>query len=103
MKNLGIDHVYQGHEDKLGAFAELLEKTGLTPEQVAHVGDDVLDLLIMVRVGFAVAVADANPAVKPFSDWCTTRAGGQGAVREVCDLLLKAQGHFDNMLRHYLS
>ena len=56
MKNLGIEHVYQGHENKLSAFNEIIEKTGITPEQAAHVGDDLLDLPIMIRVGFAIAV-----------------------------------------------
>ena len=103
MKNLGIDHVYQGHEDKLGAFAELLEKTGLTPEQVAHVGDDVLDLPIMLRAGLAIAVNDANFAVKARADWCTELPGGQGAVREICDFLMQVQGTFDDIMRFYLK
>ncbi len=103
MKNLGIEHVYQGHENKLRAFAELLEKTGCTFEQVAHVGDDLLDLPVMTRVGLAIAVNDANFAVKERADWCTTLPGGQGAVREVCDLIMQAQGTFDKVLDSYLK
>jgi 3-deoxy-D-manno-octulosonate 8-phosphate phosphatase (KDO 8-P phosphatase) len=103
MKSLGIGHVYQGHENKLSAFAELLEKAGATPEQAAHVGDDLLDLPIMTRVGLAIAVNDANFAVKERADWCTSLSGGQGAVREVCDLIMQAQGSFENVLNAYLK
>jgi 3-deoxy-D-manno-octulosonate 8-phosphate phosphatase (KDO 8-P phosphatase) len=74
----------------------------LTPEQAAHVGDDVLDLPILTQVGFAVAVNDAHFAVKRYADWCTETAGGQGAVREVCDAILQVQGHFEAVLAEYL-
>jgi len=103
MKNLGIEHVYQGYENKQAAFYEILKKTGITPEQAAHVGDDLLDLPIMTRAGLAIAVADANFAVKQRADWCTTLAGGHGAVREVCDFIMQAQGHFDEILNAYLK
>jgi 3-deoxy-D-manno-octulosonate 8-phosphate phosphatase (KDO 8-P phosphatase) len=103
MKNLGIEHVYQGHEDKLAAFHEIIEKTGISPEQTAHVGDDLLDLPIMIRVGLAIAVCDANFAVKQRADWCTTLPGGHGAVREVCDFIMQAQGRFDEVVSAYLK
>jgi 3-deoxy-D-manno-octulosonate 8-phosphate phosphatase (KDO 8-P phosphatase) len=103
MKNLGIEHVYQGHENKRAAFNEIIGKTGVMPEQAAHVGDDLLDLPIMTRVGLAIAVADANFAVKQRADWCTTLPGGHGAVREVCDFIMQAQGHFDDILNAYLK
>ena len=103
MKSLGIEHVYQGHEDKRAAFNELLSKVGVTPEQTAHVGDDLLDLPIMTRVGLAIAVNDANFAVIKHADWCTSALGGNGAVREVCDFILQAQGHFDEVLNTYLK
>jgi 3-deoxy-D-manno-octulosonate 8-phosphate phosphatase (KDO 8-P phosphatase) len=103
MKNLGIEYVYQGHENKIAAFNEIIEKTGITPEQAAHVGDDLLDLPIMSRVGLAIAVNDANFAVKQRADWCTTLSGGQGAVREVCDFIMQAQGTFDEVLGAYLK
>lgn len=102
MQNLGVEHVYQGHENKRAAFSEILQTLQLTPDQVAHVGDDVLDLPILVQVGFAVAVQDANFAVKRHADWCTNVAGGMGAVREVCDLIMQVQGTFDGMLLNYL-
>jgi 3-deoxy-D-manno-octulosonate 8-phosphate phosphatase (KDO 8-P phosphatase) len=103
MKNLGIEYVYQGHENKIAAFNEIIEKTGITPEQAAHVGDDLLDLPIMIRVGLAIAVNDANFAVKQHADWCTTLSGGQGAVREVCDFIMQAQGTFNEVLGAYLK
>jgi len=103
MQSLGIGHVYQGQEDKLAALDELLAGLQLDPEQAAHVGDDVLDLPVMCRVGLAIAVSDANPAVREHAHWVTGRCGGQGAVREVCDLILQAQGYFDEMLHSYLK
>ncbi len=103
MKNLGIEHVYQGHENKIAAFNEIIEKIGITPEQAAHVGDDVIDLPIMIRAGLAIAVSDANFAVKQRADWCTTLPGGQGAVREVCDFIMQAQGSYDQILNAYLT
>jgi 3-deoxy-D-manno-octulosonate 8-phosphate phosphatase (KDO 8-P phosphatase) len=103
MKNLGIEYVYQGHENKQAAFDEIIEKTGITPEQAAHVGDDLLDLPIMMRVGLAIAVNDANFAVKQRAHWCTTLPGGHGAVREVCDFIMQAQGRFDDIVNFYLK
>ncbi|MEQ1559486.1 MAG: 3-deoxy-manno-octulosonate-8-phosphatase KdsC [Methyloglobulus sp.] len=103
MKNLGIEFVYQGHENKLQAYAELLETLKINPEHTAHVGDDLLDLPIMTRVGLAIAVNDANFAVKARADWCTTLPGGHGAVREVCDLIMQAQGNFEAILNGYLA
>lgn len=102
MQSLGVEHVYQGHENKRQAFQEILQILQLKPEQAAHVGDDVLDLPIMTQAGFAVAVADANFAVKHYADWCTEASGGQGAVREVCDLIMQVQGTFESVLKTYL-
>ena len=103
MNSLGIQHVYQGHEDKRAAFYDLLAKIGIAPEEAAHVGDDLLDLPIMVRVGLAIAVNDANFAVKEHAHWCTSALGGNGAVREVCDFIMKAQGNYNDVLSSYLK
>ncbi|MEN9756819.1 MAG: hypothetical protein RL755_1006 [Pseudomonadota bacterium] len=103
MQSLGVTHVYQGQEDKRAAFNVLLEKLALTSEEVAYVGDDVIDLPVMMHVGLAIAVADANEAVKACSDWNTTLNGGSGAVREVCDLILQAQDKFESLLSQYLA
>ena len=89
---LGISYLHQGGHDKLTPFKALLEKTGLTAEQVGFIGDDVVDLPIIARVGFAVAVPNGRPEVLARVHHVTTAQGGRGAVREVCELLLQAQG-----------
>ena len=91
-KNLGIEHVYQGRNDKLDAFTELLADTGLDAEQVCYAGDDWIDLPVLDRVGLAVTVADADAVVRGRVHWVTERAGGHGAVREICNLILAAKG-----------
>jgi 3-deoxy-D-manno-octulosonate 8-phosphate phosphatase (KDO 8-P phosphatase) len=103
MKSLGISYIYQGQEDKTMAFDELIKTLDLKPEQVAHMGDDVLDLPIMKRAGLAIAVADAHFAVKDYADYCTELAGGTGAVREVCDAIMQAQGKLQAVIDSYLA
>ncbi len=100
---LGIELVYQGVKDKLVPFNEILEKRSLTPEEVAYVGDDVVDLPVMKRVGFAATVADAVEDIKPFADLVTDHAGGRGAVREVCDFLLKKTGLWAVVANRYFE
>ncbi len=94
-ETLGITHLYQGQSDKLLAFRELLDKLSLTADQVAYVGDDLIDWPVMAEVGLSIAVADAHPLLMPRAHYVTRIAGGRGAVREVCDLLLLAQGKLD--------
>ena len=103
MASLGIEHVFQGQQDKLPAFRQLLVTLGLEAEQAAYVGDDVVDLPIMRRVGFAVAVADAHPLVKRHAHWQTANPGGRGAARDVCELIMEAQGRLDAALERYLA
>jgi len=100
---LGIELVYQGVKDKSLPFREILEKLALLPEEVAYVGDDVIDLPIMRQVGFAATVADAVDDVKPYAHMVTKRCGGRGAVREVCDFLLKESGRWSVVTRHYFE
>jgi 3-deoxy-D-manno-octulosonate 8-phosphate phosphatase (KDO 8-P phosphatase) len=95
---LGIEHVYQGQKDKLGVFTMLLESFGLTAEQASYTGDDLPDLAVMRLAGLAIAVANAHPWIKPHAHWTTRHSGGNGAVREVSDLLLLAQGRVDGVL-----
>jgi 3-deoxy-D-manno-octulosonate 8-phosphate phosphatase (KDO 8-P phosphatase) len=102
MENLGIPHVFQGRQEKLPAYEELKEKLGLNDEQVAYVGDDVVDLPIMRRVGLAIAVNDAHEMVRQHAHWQTSAAGGRGAAREVCELLMEAQGNLRGALAAYL-
>ena len=91
-EELDIAHVYQGQGDKRACLLELLDALHLTPEQAAMTGDDLPDLPPMRIAGLAVAVADAHPWVIEQAHWHTTAGGGQGAAREVCDLILQAQG-----------
>ena len=101
MKALGIEHVYQGQQDKIRAFEALCSSFQRVSEQVAHVGDDLLDLPLMRRVGLAIAVNDAHQSIKPYAHWITTLPGGTGAAREVCDLIMQAQETLDAAVERY--
>ena len=98
---LGIGQVYQKALDKLVPYRQMLEATGLTDEEVAFMGDDVIDIPILKRVGFAAAPADAVSEVLPFVQFVSKNRGGWGAVREVCDLILKGQGTWDAVTSRY--
>jgi len=100
---LGIACLYQKCLDKLTPYAKILAETGLDDSQVAFVGDDIIDIPIMRRVGFAAAPADAVPDVLPHVHFVTRNRGGWGAVREVCDLLLKEQGAWETVTARYYS
>lgn len=102
-RELGIGIVHQGATDKLVPYAEVLELLGLTDEQVAYVGDDVVDLPILRRVGFSATVADAVDDVKPLVDYVAKRPGGRGAVREICDILLKQTGTWETVTARYFA
>lgn len=102
MKNLNIDLVYQGQHDKTQAFALICNSLELKPEEIAYIGDDVVDLPVMKQVGFAIAVADAHELVKERAHWITPHMGGQGAVRDLCEMIMKAQGTLDEQLALYL-
>lgn len=98
---LDIRHIYQGNANKRGAYADLLSKLQLTPAQTAHVGDDLPDLPLLRQVGLAAAPADAHPVVREQAHFVSRAVGGAGAVRELCDLLLQAQGHWPTLLAEY--
>lgn len=103
MTGLGIDHVFQGQQDKLPAFRQLLDTVGVPAGQVACVGDDVVDLPMMRRAGLAIAVNDAHELVKEHAHWITASRGGHGAARDVCELIMKAQGTLPALWERYLS
>lgn len=92
MESLGVKHIYQGQDDKTKAYAELLNTLELSHADVAYVGDDVPDLSLIRQVGLGIAVRDAHPSVQQAASYVTALPGGFGAVREVTDLLLMAQG-----------
>jgi len=100
-KELGVRIVYQGVQDKADVYNEIKRKTGFTDGQIAFVGDDLVDLPIMRQVGLAVAVQDSWPGLKPKVDYVTRAKGGRGAVREVSELLLKAQNSWQQLARRY--
>ena len=99
---LGIGPVLQGREDKLAALAEVLIATGLRPEQVCAVGDDLPDVPVLRRCGLAVAVADACPEARTVAHLVTAAPGGRGAVREAIEWLLKLNGRWAELTAHYV-
>ena len=102
-EELGIEILYQGALRKFEPYQEILSDFNLRDEQVAYVGDDVVDLPILQRVGFSATVADAVPEVLPLVDYVASRPGGRGAVREICDLLLRASGQWDELTKRYFN
>lgn len=103
MKNLGIKHYYQGQENKKIALLELAQTLDLDLSEIAYIGDDLIDLPILTRVGLAVGVVNSVKDILPFVDYTTKKSGGQGAVREVCDKILKAQNLYDKILQDFLD
>jgi 3-deoxy-D-manno-octulosonate 8-phosphate phosphatase (KDO 8-P phosphatase) len=102
-KELGINRFHEGLRDKVPVLKELLSSLNLAPAQAAMVADDLVDLPVLSRVGLAVAVADAVPEVKAAAHWVTGLPGGRGAVRQVTDLLLQAQGRWETIAAPWLE
>ena len=102
-ENIGIAHFYQGVEDMLVAFNELITKLNIAPEHAAFMGDDVVDMPPMLRCGFAISVPSAPMSVKNRAHFVTTKQGGHGAVRELCELIMHAQGTFDAQMAQYFK
>jgi 3-deoxy-D-manno-octulosonate 8-phosphate phosphatase (KDO 8-P phosphatase) len=100
-RELGIERVYQGSLKKLESYCDILHKTGLTDSQIAYVGDDVIDVPVMKRVIFAAAPADALAEAKSVAHYVTQCGGGRGAVREICDLILKGRGLWGEIAARY--
>lgn len=100
-RNLGITRIIQGAHDKLAAYEALLAETGLRPEQTAYLGDDLVDLPVLRRCGLACTVPDAPPEVLARVHYVTTAQAGRGAAREVCELIMRAQGTWDAQLARY--
>jgi 3-deoxy-D-manno-octulosonate 8-phosphate phosphatase (KDO 8-P phosphatase) len=101
--DLGIPRrrVHQGVRDKVGAYQEIAREVGITDDEACFVGDDVVDIPLLNRVGIPIVVGDGAPEAKRFARYVTQSSGGKGAVREVCDLLLQAQGKWDAVIRRY--
>lgn len=100
-KQVKMTYVYQGHIEKVPLLNEILEKSGIAAQEAAFVGDDLTDVVCMRRVGLAIATANARGEVKRAAHYVTSAIGGSGAIREVCELLLKAQNRWADILRKY--
>ncbi len=101
-KELGIETIIQGELKKLNSYEKLLKEKKLKDEEIAYIGDDWVDLPILKRVGLAIGVPNAWYPVNEYVDYITKHPGGSGAVREVCDLILKAKGKWEELLNSYL-
>lgn len=101
-ENVKIQHVYQGVEDKLEAFQQLLNEMQVSAEECVFMGDDVIDIPPMRRCGLAVTVPHAMPLVKEYAHYITQREAGFGAIRELCELIMKAQGTFQGQMEQFL-
>jgi 3-deoxy-D-manno-octulosonate 8-phosphate phosphatase (KDO 8-P phosphatase) len=101
--DLGISILLQGVDDKRSAFEKIISELNITPEECGFMGDDVIDLPVMTRVGFAISVPNGHTDVRNRAHYIAQAHGGKGAVREVCDFILYAQGNYDSALAPYLS
>ncbi len=102
-RDLKLDYAYQGAMVKIQVFEEILAKEKITAAEVAYIGDDVIDLPVMRRCGFAIAVANARDEVKEEAHWVTPHAGGDGAIRDAVEYILRAQGSWDAAVKQYLG
>jgi 3-deoxy-D-manno-octulosonate 8-phosphate phosphatase (KDO 8-P phosphatase) len=100
-KQVGMTYVYQGHIEKIPIFEEIVAKSGLSPSQIAYAGDDLTDLPLLRRAGLAFAPANARNEVKAAAHYVTNARGGEGAVREMIELLMTAQGSWEAILQKY--
>jgi len=100
-KQCKLKYVYQGHTEKIPILEEILADARIATAEVAYIGDDLTDVVVMRRVGLAIATANARPEVKAIAHYTTRVPGGQGAVREAIELLLQAQGRWSEILKHY--
>jgi len=102
-RDLGIEMLFQGRKDKLACFNDILESTGLSAGETAFMGDDLVDIPVLRRVGFSASVPGAVAEVRERVDFVTKAPGGRGAVREICEMILKARGLWEGLLKRYLA
>ena len=101
-RDLKLDHVHQGIQDKLTVFEEILRQEGISPSEAGYVGDDVIDLPVMRNCGFAAAVANARDEVKKEAHYVTRHSGGDGALRDAIEYILRAQGKWQRVVSDYI-
>jgi len=102
-ENTGIKHIHQGAEDKLEAFNALLKEMEVNADECVFMGDDVIDIPPIRRAGLGITVPHGMPLVKEYAHYITTLQAGRGAIREVCEIIMKAQGTFDGQMAQYLK
>jgi 3-deoxy-D-manno-octulosonate 8-phosphate phosphatase (KDO 8-P phosphatase) len=100
-RDIKASFLFQNCTDKLKTFQTLLDKVDVHPEEICYIGDDLIDIPVLKRVGFAVSVPNAVPEAREIAHYITHKRGGRGAVREICDLIIKTQGKWDNILARY--
>jgi 3-deoxy-D-manno-octulosonate 8-phosphate phosphatase (KDO 8-P phosphatase) len=100
-RQLDMSYVFQGHVEKIPILDEIKAKSGIAPENIAYVGDDLTDIVVMRRVGLGIATANARPEVKRAAHYVTAATGGSGAIREAAERILQAQGHWPAILKKY--
>jgi 3-deoxy-D-manno-octulosonate 8-phosphate phosphatase (KDO 8-P phosphatase) len=103
LKELAIEHIYLGHQDKVPAYEELKQKLRLKDNEVAYMGDDLPDLPLLRRAGLAITVPSAPDLIKQYIDLITKNKGGKGAVREACELILASQDRYQSVVESYLT
>lgn len=102
LQPLGVRYIHQGHDDKIHKYNELKEKLTLRDDEIAYIGDDLPDLPPIKTSGLGIVVADGNDFARQHADWITSKPGGRGAVREVCEHIMRAQNNLDKMQQYYL-
>jgi len=102
-EHLGVEDVCQGHQDKLKPLMEILRKHGIEPEETCYVGDDIIDIPVLRIVGLSACVADAAAEVRPACDLVLSNNGGRGAVREIAQMILEAQGKWKDILQKFMD
>ncbi|MFA5146130.1 MAG: HAD-IIIA family hydrolase [Candidatus Omnitrophota bacterium] len=102
-RDMKIARTYQGYIDKIVPFNKVVRKFRVKPEEVCFIGDDLIDIPVLKRVGFAVAVPNAVEEVKGSAHYVTSKAGGRGAVREICDMILKSQSKWDHVTSKFFK
>lgn len=103
MHDLGVKNLYQGHADKLPVYEDILQNLGFAANEIAYAGDDVVDLPVMLKAELAIAPANGHHLARQYAHWVTPRRGGYGAVRDICELLIYAQGNYNRMMNVYLG
>jgi 3-deoxy-D-manno-octulosonate 8-phosphate phosphatase (KDO 8-P phosphatase) len=102
-RGLGITRLYQGSKVKLEAYGQILSDAGLKEYETGFMGDDLIDIPVMRRAGFSVAVPNGAPHIFPFAHYITRASGGRGAAREVCEMILQVQGLWESVIERYLA